>query len=177
MTDIEPDHTVDLLIKDRENLSIPEFYFEPSGLAIEAGDTVRFNLATPHHNVNAYHPGFGYNRRVPESVPPFSSPILTGGDYWLYTFENEGVHDIMCAPHELFGMVGRVVVGAASGPGASPVGEAPGSERTRPPEFTAALILGDPAMSAENIVDSGTVSWGDLAAESKRPLLAPVEEQ
>lgn len=173
----DPDHTVDLLIKPRENVPIPEFYFEPTGLTVEQGDTVRFNLATPHHNVNAYHPVFGYTQRVPEGVPPFSSPILGAGEYWLYTFEAEGVYNIMCAPHELFGMVGSIVVGSATGPGANPVGEAPApSEESRPPEFTAGLVLSDPAMAPDNIVDEGSVSWTDLALESKRPLLRPVEE-
>lgn len=174
---VEPDHTIDLQIRPRENVPLPEFYFEPTGLAIETGDTVRFNLATPHHNVNAYHPAFGYTQRVPDDVPPYSSPILGAGEYWLYTFETEGVHNIMCAPHELFGMVGSIVVGSASGPGANPVGEAPApTEESRPPEFTAGLVLSDPALAPENIVEAGSVSWSDLAPESKRPLLVPVEE-
>lgn len=174
---VEPDHTVELLINEREDVPLPEFYFEPTGLAIEPGDTVRFDLATPHHNINAYHPAFGYTQRVPDGVPPYSSPILGVGEYWLYTFEAEGVHNIMCAPHELFGMVGSIVVGSASGPAANPVGEAPApSEQSRPPEFTAGLVLSDPAMEPENIVEAGSVSWSDLAPESKRPLLTPVQE-
>jgi len=103
---IDADHTVELLFQERENIPIPEFYFEPTGLYIKPGDTIKFSMATPHHNVNAYHPGFGYNQRVPDGTPAYSSPVLTGGDAWYYTFEQEGVHDIMCAPHELFGMVG-----------------------------------------------------------------------
>lgn len=174
---VEPDHTVELLIKEREQIPIPEFYFEPTGLAIEPGDTVRFSLPTPHHNVNAYHPAFGYTQRVPERVPPFSSPILGVGDYWLYTFDTEGVYNIMCAPHELFGMVGTVVVGSATGPGANPVGEAPAPmEQARPPEFTAGLVLSDPAMSPDAIAEAGSVSWSELKPESKRPLLRPVQE-
>ncbi|MBX0298194.1 cupredoxin domain-containing protein [Haloarcula nitratireducens] len=174
---VEADHTINLQIRPREKAPLPEFYFEPTGLAIDVGDTVRFNMATPHHNINAYHPAFGYTQRVPSGVPPFSSPILAAGDYWLYTFDTEGVHNIMCAPHELFGMVGSIVVGSASGPGANPVGEAPApSEHSRPPEFTAGLILSDPALAPENIVEQGSVSWSDLATESKRPLLQPVQE-
>jgi plastocyanin len=174
---VEPDHTINLQIRERENIPIPEFYFDPVGLAVEPGDTVQFNMATPHHNVNAYHPAFGYNQRVPDGVPPFSSPILGAGESWLYTFETEGVHNIMCAPHELFGMVGTVVVGSATGPGANPVGDAPGGERARPPEYTAALVYEDPAMEPSTIVEQGSVAWSDLAAESKRPLLQPVEQQ
>ncbi|WP_225316367.1 MULTISPECIES: plastocyanin/azurin family copper-binding protein [Haloferax] len=161
-------------IQPRENVEIPEFFFEPTGLHIEPGDTVKFNVATPHHNINAYHPRFGYRQRVPEETPPYSSPVLTAGDAWYYTFETEGVHDITCAPHELFGMVGRIVVGSATGPGANPVGEAPGGERARPPEFTAGTVLSDPALAPEKIVEKGSVSWSDVAAENKKLLLAPV---
>lgn len=175
---VEADHTVELNITPRENVPIPEFYFEPTGLAIEPGDTVRFNLTTPHHNINAYHPAFGYTQRVPDEAPAYSSPILGAGEYWLYTFETEGVHNIMCAPHELFGMVGSVVVGSATGPGANPVGEAPApSEESRPPEFTAGTVLSDPAMAPENIVEQGSVSWSDIADENKQLLLAPVQEE
>lgn len=174
---VEPDHTIDLELRFTDQRSeIPEFFFEPTGLHVEPGDTVKFNMATPHHNVNPYHPAIGYNRRVPEEVPPFSSPILTTGDYWLYTFDREGVYDYMCAPHEVFGMVGRIVVGSATGPGATPVGEAPGTERTRPPEFTAGLVLGDEALAPDAVVEQGSVPWDDVASENKRLLLAPVEE-
>jgi plastocyanin len=174
---VEPDHRVQCLIRPRQNAPIPEFYFEPTGLLVEPGDVVRFDMATPHHNVNAYHPAFGYTQRVPDGAPPYSSPILSAGDYWLYRFETEGVHNIMCAPHELFGMVGSVVVGSATGPATNAVGEAPApSQQSRPPEYTAALVLSDPALEPENIVQNGPIAWSDLASESKRPLLRPVEE-
>jgi len=95
---VEPDHTVELLVRERESVPVPGFYFESTGLAVEPGDTVRFDVATPHHNVDAYHLAFGYTQRVPRDVPPYASPILGVGEYWLYTFETEGVHNIMCAP-------------------------------------------------------------------------------
>lgn len=174
---VEPDHTVDLLIRPVEGRELPEFYFEPTGLYVEPGDTVKFNLATPHHNVNAYHPAFTYEQRVPDGVLPFSSPVLSAGSYWLYTFDTEGVHDYVCAPHEYFGMAGRLVVGSATGPGANPVGEAPGpSEQARPPEFTAGLVLSDDALAPDRIVEEGSVSWADLADESKRMVLVPAGE-
>lgn len=164
---IEADHTVELQIRSRDEGPVPEFYFEPTGLSVEVGDTVEFAIATPHHNVNAFHPAFGYEQRVPDGVPPFSSPVLTGGDSWFYTFEAEGVYDYTCAPHETFGMSGRIVVGEATGPGAEPIGEAPGDEGARPPEGTSGTVLADPALDGDAIVDAGSVSWDDLAAESK----------
>jgi|AntDeeMetagen134_2_1112570.scaffolds.fasta_scaffold01650_11 plastocyanin len=190
---VEPDHEVQALIRPREGVPIPEFFFEPTGLFIEPGDTVKFTMATPHHNVVAYHPQFGFQRRVPQVTPPFSSPMLPGGGYWLYTFEKPGVYEMNCAPHEYWGMVMRIVVGEVSGPAADPLpdlcaqppgggdggdeggegGESEGPE-LRPPEFTAHTVLTDPALAPDRIVERGGVSWDDLAAESKRSFLRPV---
>ncbi|MCU4801813.1 plastocyanin/azurin family copper-binding protein [Halobacteria archaeon HArc-gm2] len=39
---------------------------------------------------------------------------MAGETFWLYRFDETGVYDMLCAPHEIFGMVGRVVVGEAS---------------------------------------------------------------
>jgi hypothetical protein len=51
-----------------------------------------------------------------------------------------------------------------------------GGERARPPEFTAALVLSDDAMTPENVAEQESVSWADPAASSKEPRLRPVEE-
>ena len=37
------------------------------------------------------------------------------------TLTVEGVYDYFCIPHERAGMVGRIVVGEATGPGAEPL--------------------------------------------------------
>ncbi|WP_128477075.1 cupredoxin domain-containing protein [Halorussus pelagicus] len=113
-------HEVELQIRPRD-APTPEFVFEPTGLSVEPGDTVRFSYESPHHTVTAYHPAFGYLQRVPDEVPPFSAPALPQGGYWLYTFERSGVYDLHCAPHEIFGHAMRLVVGSTSGPGAEPL--------------------------------------------------------
>lgn len=160
------------MIRPREDGGgIPEFYFEPTGLYIETGDTVQFTMATPHHNANAVHSAFDYQQRVPEDVPPFSSPILAGGTYWLYTFEKEGVYDFVCAPHEAFGMAGRIVAGSATGPGIEPIDIESDGEEARPPTLTAALVLSDRALHPEQIIEKGSVSWDDVTEESKRLLI------
>ncbi|WP_210424033.1 cupredoxin domain-containing protein [Halorussus ruber] len=115
-----PQVEVELQIRPRD-APIPEFVFEPTGVYIESGDTVRFSYESPHHTVTAYHPAFGYQQRVPDEVPPFSSPALPQGGYWLYTFDRPGVYDIHCAPHEIFGHAMRIVVGSPSGPGSDPL--------------------------------------------------------
>ncbi|ELZ20247.1 hypothetical protein C475_20777 [Halosimplex carlsbadense 2-9-1] len=53
-----------------------DFYYQPTGLAVEPGDMIRFEFVTPDHNVVSYHPAFGMRRRVPLDVAPVSSPLL-----------------------------------------------------------------------------------------------------
>jgi plastocyanin len=168
------DHEVQLNIKPRMPIPIPEFYFEPSGLFIQPGQTVKFSASTPHHTVSSFHPLHGRTPRVPDGVPAFSSPLLPVGSYWLYTFEKEGVYDLFCGPHEYFGMVMRVVVGSATGPGASTVPPPlplPEEGQLLPPLLTSALVLTDPALNANNIIQKGKVSWDELNPDSKKLML------
>ena len=166
---VEPDHEVQLLIGEREGGPVPQFYFDPVGLFVEAGDVVKFVVATPDHTVTAYHPALGRTQRVPDGVPAVSSPVLGAGTYWLYRFETPGVYDLNCAPHEQFGMAMRVVADEVSGPGAEPVSMAePAHGEPRPPFQTSATVLADAAVAPEAIVESRRVAWADLDSESKQ---------
>lgn len=170
-----PDHAVELVTRPRgenrrtagdEGRPVPEAYFEPTGLAVESGDVVQFTLTSPAHTVSAYHPQLGRQRRVPEGVAPFSSPLLPGGSFWLYRFEEPGVYDLLCAPHELYGMAMRVVVDGGETE-FGPV-ESPGR---RAPEGTATLVLDDDALAPGTIVERGEVGWDELAVASKQLLV------
>lgn len=112
---LEPDHEVELHRNLPENAENPEhpsfFHFEPIGLQVDPGDIVQFTFASPNHTITPYHPAHGFQRRVPEAVPPFSSPIINEDGVWLYQFEHEGLYDLYCAAHSVLGMVMRVVVG------------------------------------------------------------------
>lgn len=111
-SDVDPDHEVELHVEDPvPGVHGPLFHFSPTGLAVSPGDVVQFTFVTPDHTVTAYHPGHGFQRRVPESVPPFSSPIVNAGGAWLYRFETAGVYDLYCGPHHILGMAMRIVVG------------------------------------------------------------------
>ena len=165
---VQPDHEVDLLILPREGSPIPEFAFEPTGLFIQPGDTVKFNFVTPDHTITGYHAAHGFVPRVPDGVDPFSSPLVPVGGYWLYTFEQEGVYDVFCGPHQIFGMAMRIVVGSATGPGTSPIIVGPPAEEPPfQPFLTSGLVLSDPALEPQNIISQGTVSWNEVSAESK----------
>ena len=165
-------HEVQLIIEPIPDAPLPQFYFEPSGLYVEPGDTVRFVGVSPHHTVTAYHPLQGKPQRVPDGVGPFSSPVIPIGDVWEYTFEIPGVYDIWCGPHEQYGMAMRIVVGEASGPAMEPPTDF-GPEGT----FGAAgTVLLDPALDALNIIALQSVSWSDISPEAKLvPEMGPVE--
>lgn len=109
---LEPDHEVELHVADPAPRNHgPLFHFEPTGLAVEEKDIVQFTFTTPDHTITAYHPGHGFQQRVPDGVPPFSSPVVNAGGGWLYRFEEAGLYDLYCAPHHILGMTMRIVVG------------------------------------------------------------------
>ena len=110
---LEPDHEVELHIHppDPSEQRPPVFHFEPTGLAVDRGDIVQFTSISPDHTVTPYHQAHGFQHRVPDGVPPFSSPIVNTGGAWLYQFDVEGLYDMYCGPHHLLGMVMRIVVG------------------------------------------------------------------
>lgn len=112
-SELEPDHVVELHIVpgSRRNKHGPLFHFAPTGLSIDPGDIVQFTFTTPDHTITAYHPAHGFQRRIPEGAPPFSSPVVSAGGAWLYRFEEEGLYDVYCAPHHILGMTMRIVVG------------------------------------------------------------------
>ncbi len=111
---VEPNREVELHITLNEpGTDHASFYahFEPTGLHLDSGDVVRFTYESPEHTITAYHPGHGFQQRVPENTPPFSSPVVNEDGAWLYRFEEAGVYDLFCAPHHVFGMNMRIVVG------------------------------------------------------------------
>jgi plastocyanin len=110
---LRPDHEVSLAAAEFDpNAELPIlFYFDPAGLHASTGDIVQFTFDSPDHTVTSYHEALGFQTRVPEEAPPFSSPIVAVGGAWLYRFDHAGVYDLYCGPHHVLGMVMRVVVG------------------------------------------------------------------
>jgi plastocyanin len=113
-------------------------YFDPAGIHIAPGDTVRWVQISGFHSITAYHPrNDNHELRIPESAEPWDSDILQAqfpkpGATFEHVFTVQGVYDYFCRPHEMAGMVGRVVVGEpGNGPGTKPFGYAP-SEHWKP---------------------------------------------
>jgi plastocyanin len=54
-----------------------EVYFDPVGLRIQPGDTVRWIQVNGYHSVTAYHPANGdHELRIPERAEPWDSGML-----------------------------------------------------------------------------------------------------
>jgi plastocyanin len=100
--------------------------FDPIGLWVPAGARVRWVLEANVHTTTAYHPANdGHPLRIPEGALPWDSGYLVEpGAVFEVTLTEEGVYDYLCTPHEIAGMVGRIVVGRPGGPGARPPGDA-----------------------------------------------------
>ena len=184
-----------------------DFFYQPTGLAVQPGDVVRFVFETPDHNVVSYHPAFGMRRRMPTGVGPVSSPLLgwdprsigpdhidppaemgggegAGGDggdgndggdgsdggdgpvpdTWLQGFDTPGVYDLLCSPHETYGMAMRVVVGDATEPSFETSNPEALPEPRVGPVGLARATLTDPALQPSNVVEQGTVAWESLEA-------------
>lgn len=94
------------------------YYFDPIGLYVEPGDTVRWVNEAGSHSATSYspeNPGTS-KRRIPRAAEPWDSGILTqSGATFEYTFEETGTYDYFCTPHKTLGMVARIVCGEAGG--------------------------------------------------------------
>ncbi len=95
--------------------------FDPIGLLVQPGQTVRWRCEANYHTTTAYHPANGdHSLRIPREARPWASEVLLPGEFFQVTLTAEGVYDYFCAPHEHAGMVGRLIVGKAVGPGSMP---------------------------------------------------------
>lgn len=96
-----------------------DVWFDPVGVYIQPGQTVRWILEENVHTTTAYHPANGnHSLRIPEAAIPWDSGYMVKpGAYFDVSFKIEGVYDYYCIPHEMSGMVGRIIVGKPAGPG------------------------------------------------------------
>jgi plastocyanin len=90
------------------------FYFDPVGVHVRPGTTVRFINESGQHTATAYCEENGKPRRIPDGAECWNSGMLVEqGAVFEVTLNEEGVYDFYCIPHEALGMVGRIVVGSA----------------------------------------------------------------
>lgn len=89
-------------------------WFVPRGLAVTPGTVLRFVNRDKgnSHTATAYHPAiFDRARRIPAAATPWDSDFLLPDESFEVTLTAPGVYDLYCIPHEMSGMVARIVVG------------------------------------------------------------------
>ena len=97
-------------IRMRSDQTGGDVWFDPIGIYIDPGQTVRWVAAENVHTAIAYHPrNDNHSLRIPEDAVPWNSGYLVNpGDHFEVTLTAEGVYDYYCIPHEEAGMVGRI---------------------------------------------------------------------
>lgn len=98
-------------------------WFEPVGLLIRPGQTVRWTNkdAGNAHTSTAYHPdNERYSLRIPAGADSWNSDYLLPDKSFSLVLSVPGVYDYFCVPHEHAGMVGRIVVSDGSQPVSEP---------------------------------------------------------
>ncbi len=95
--------------------------FDPVGALVQPGQAVRWICDANVHTTTAYGPtNDNHSLRIPKEAQPWASDFLLPAQRFEVKLTVEGVYDYYCAPHEMAGMVGRLIVGNPSGPGALP---------------------------------------------------------
>jgi len=100
-------------IRMRGDATGADVWFDPWGLRVAPGATLRWRNDDPgnSHSTTAYHPD---NRkhplRMPEGARPWNSDYLLPGETFEIMLTVPGVYDYFCIPHEMAGMIGRIIV-------------------------------------------------------------------
>lgn len=109
-------------IRTRSTADGARVWFDPVGVWIPSGTTVRWVNESNVHTATAYHPdNDNHSLRIPARAAPWDSGYLVDpGDSFEATLTVAGVYDYYCRPHEAAGMVGRIIVDRPDGPGTLP---------------------------------------------------------
>ncbi|MEE2822386.1 MAG: hypothetical protein VYA53_05335 [Acidobacteriota bacterium] len=150
------------------NYRMGRYYYNPIGLFVNPGQTVRWNARREGFSVTAYHPE-NNNRelRIPDGAMPFDSGIIFQNDVFEWTFEVEGTYDYCSVRHESIGMVGRLVVGRPGGAGEQRPGY--GSREGNSPVYKEAIRAFE-MVSSGKIVEDGRVPYPMKELQRSFPL-------
>jgi plastocyanin len=142
------DEPVDIAMSGNKDGS--RVWFEPVGLLIPPGQTVRWTNKDPGnaHTSTAYHPdNEDHPLRIPGGAESWNSDYLLPDQTFSVLLSVPGVYDYFCVPHEHAGMVGRIIVSDGSKPVSAPA--AGGIPEVAEKAFP----------TVEEIVRAGRVSW------------------
>ena len=86
--------------------------FDPEITWVKPGGSVTWkNVDEDPHTTTAFAPSNDKPQRIPDGADGWDSGILKTDQTFTQTFDNAGVYQYYCTPHESLGMVGIVVVG------------------------------------------------------------------
>lgn len=149
------------LIQMRSDALGSRVWFDPIGLYVPPGTTVRWIVRENVHTTTAYHPkNDNHPLRIPDGAAPWNSGFLVKpGATFDVTLTVPGVYDYYCLPHEAAGMVGRIVVGNGTDARARPfdywVGK-PGTDGwRRVPDAARTVFPSVARILAEHVVHPG----------------------
>lgn len=110
------------IIEMRSDTLGTKVWFDPIGLHVNPGTTVRWIVRQNVHTATAYSPhNANHPLRIPDGAAAWDSGFLVNpGDHFDVKLTVPGVYDYYCMPHEAAGMVGRIVVGSSRGMVARP---------------------------------------------------------
>ena len=94
-------------------------WFDPWGILVRPGQTIRWinRDKSNTHTATAYAPeNDDHPRRIPDGAAAFDSDYLLPDETYDVTLEVPGVYDYFCIPHEMSGMVGRIIVAESDQP-------------------------------------------------------------
>jgi len=120
------DDIVDIVM--RGNADGSRVWFDPIGIRVRPGQTIRWTNRDGgnSHTATAYDPANdGHPRRIPKNASPWNSDYLLPDQSFSVVLTLPGVYDFFCVPHELAGMVGRIIVAGESQPAPPPLGGIP----------------------------------------------------
>jgi plastocyanin len=120
---------IDIVMKG--DVTGSDVWFDPVGLLVTPGAWVTWHNqdAGNSHTTTAYHPANGnHPLRIPPAAIPWNSDYLLPGESFSAVLTVPGVYDFFCIPHEMVGMVGRIIVAD------------PGSVAPSPPANDDALV-------------------------------------
>lgn len=93
-------------------------WFDPVGVHVAPGTTVRWIVRENVHTTTAYHPQNDHHSlRIPQHAAPWNSGFLVRPRAHFDVKLDVRVYDYYRAPQEAAGMVGRIIVGEPLGPG------------------------------------------------------------
>ena len=89
------------------------FRYEPAEITVKVGTTVKWVNDSANRHTATDDPKFEKTTgeaELPAGAEPWSSPFMTNGESFSYTFTKAGKYKYFCRNHGQFGMEGGITV-------------------------------------------------------------------